>query len=78
MKISADFGLGKSLTLWKKSKRLKKNITALYMPLRTNTPNLANVMTFYLSPIINPKRFSDEVHSMALTLKSIDVSLFIR
>lgn len=28
--------------------------------------------------LINPKQFSDEVHSMALTLNCIDVSLFIR
>ena len=28
--------------------------------------------------LINPKRFSDEVHSMALTLNCIDVSLFIK
>ncbi len=28
--------------------------------------------------LINPKRFSDEVHSMALTLNCIDISLFIR
>ena len=28
--------------------------------------------------LINPKRFSDEVHSMALTLNCINISLFNR
>ena len=51
MKTLAVSGHIKNRNLWNKSKRLKKNITALYMPLHTNTPNLANVTTFYLSPI---------------------------
>lgn len=37
LKASADFGLIKSLNLWQKLRSLKKNTTALYMPLRTNT-----------------------------------------
>ena len=51
MKTLAVSGHIKNRNLWLKSKNLKKNTTCLYMPLRTNTWNSANVTTFYLSPI---------------------------